>query len=73
MSDRTRPELQPEDFQNALKDLNTYIDITMEDLMQINQMATRHARLRQAEQVRVRDLMTADVITVTPATSVGPK
>lgn len=68
MSDRTQPELQREDFQNALKDLNTYIDITLEDLMQINQMAAKHAQLRQAEQFRVRDLMTVDVATVTPAT-----
>lgn len=69
MSDRPPPDLQQEDFQNALKDLGSYIDVTMEDLMQINRMATKHAQLRQTEQMRVRDLMTTDVATVSPETS----
>jgi CBS domain-containing protein len=64
------PELQRQDFQNALKDLDTYIDVTMEDLIQINQMAIKHAQMRNVEQLFVRDLMTADVVTVTPGTSV---
>lgn len=63
-----KPELHPEDFKSALKELDTYIDITLEDLMQINQMAQRHAQLRQAEQLKVRDIMTTEVTCVHPDT-----
>lgn len=69
MSQTNRPELHPEDFKNALKELDSYIDITLEDLMQINQMAQKHAQLRQAEQLTVRDIMTTDVATVRADTS----
>lgn len=69
MSERSHPELRREDFQNALKELDSYIDVTLEDLMQINQMAQKHAQLRQAENLMVRDIMTTDVATVTPDTS----
>jgi len=69
MSDQNY-ELQREDFQNALKDLDTYIDVTMDDLMQIHHMANEHARLRQTEQIVVSDLMSRDVATVNPDTPV---
>jgi CBS domain-containing membrane protein len=68
MNKTNRPELHPEDFKNALKELDSYIDITLEDLMQINQMAEKHAQLRHAEQLKVRDIMTSDVTTVHPDT-----
>ncbi len=68
MNDR-RPDLQKEDFQNALKDLGTFVDVSTDDLMQIHQMANKHAQLRQTEQMRVRDVMTTDVATVKPTTS----
>ncbi len=64
MSERPYPELRREDFQNALKDIDSYIDVTLEDLMQINQMAQKHAQLRQAEQLMIHDIMTTDVATV---------
>jgi CBS domain-containing protein len=70
MSDDTKLELQQEDFQNALKDIGSYIDVTTEDLVQINRIAKKYAQLRQAEQIFVRDLMSVDVVTVTPETSV---
>ena len=69
MSQTSRPELHREDFKNALKELDSYIDITLEDLMQINQMAQKHAQLRQAEQLTVRDIMTTDVAAVHADTS----
>lgn len=68
MSKDTEPELHREDFQNAVKDLNTFIDVSLEDLMQINQSARKHARLRAVEQLLVGDIMTADVTTVRPTT-----
>lgn len=61
-------ELQREDFQKAIKDLDTYIDVTMDDLMRINSLANEHARLRQTEQIMVQDLMSRDVVTVNPDT-----
>lgn len=63
-----QPELRPEDFRNALRELDSYIDVTVEDLMHITQMAQKHAQLRAAEQLCVRDIMTRDVATVQPAT-----
>lgn len=69
MSERPYPELRREDFQNALEDLDSYIDVSLEDLMQINHIAQKHAQLRQAEQLMVRDIMTTDVATVTPDAS----
>ncbi|MBI1424923.1 MAG: CBS domain-containing protein [Gammaproteobacteria bacterium] len=64
-----RPELQPQDFKHALQELDSYIDVTLEDLMQIHQMAEKHAQLRQAEQLKVSDIMTKNVATVHPETS----
>jgi len=69
MSERHQAELRREDFQDALKEFDTYIDVTLEDLMQINRSAHKHAQLRQTEQLIVRDIMTSNVATVTPGTS----
>lgn len=69
MNDHYKPDLRREDFQNALKEMDSYIDITLEDLMQINQSAQKHAQLRQAENLMIRDLMTKDVSTVRPDTT----
>lgn len=69
MTQRQITELRREDFQNALKDLDSYIDVSVEELMQINLTAQKHAQLRQTEQLMVRDIMTRDVVTVTPDTS----
>lgn len=66
-SDRLEPNA--EDFNNALKEFNSYIDVTLEDLVQINQLANKHAQLRQTEQLFVRDIMTRDVVTVNADTS----
>ncbi|HEY9050602.1 MAG TPA: CBS domain-containing protein [Gammaproteobacteria bacterium] len=68
MSERHQPELRREDFQNALKELDSYIDVTLEDLMHINRTAQKHAQLRQAENLMIRDIMTTDVATVRPDT-----
>ena len=63
-----KPELQPQDFKHALQELDSYIDVSLEDLMQIHHMAEQHAQLRQAEQLQVSDVMTRDVATVHPET-----
>lgn len=64
-----KPELQTQDFKHALQEIDSYIDVTLEDLMQIHQLAEKHAQLRQAEQLKVRDLMTSKVVTVRPDTA----
>jgi len=68
MSDKPSRELRREDFQQALKEFDTYMDITLEDLMQIDRIASKHARLRETESLTVRQIMTNDVITVTSDT-----
>jgi len=68
MSGKSSRELRREDFQQALKEFDTYIDITLEDLMQIDRMANKHARLRETEGLTVREIMTTEMITVTPDT-----
>jgi CBS domain-containing membrane protein len=64
MSYRFQPELRREDFISALRELDSFIDVTLEDLMQINEIAQKHARLRQAEEVLVQDIMTPEVAIV---------
>lgn len=61
-------ELRLEDFQKALKDINTFIDVRVEDLLMITKTAQKHAQLREAESSRVDQFMTSNVETVTPET-----
>lgn len=69
MRQRSTPELQREDFQNALKEFDTYIDVNLEDLIMITKTAQKYAQLRQVEQLLVSDIMTTEVATVRPDTS----
>lgn len=69
MNDKTCPPLQRGDFENALQDIDSFIDVSLDDLMEINAMAHKHARLRMVESARIADIMTTDVATVTPETS----
>lgn len=64
MGNRKYMNLNQEDFQNALRELDTYIDVSVEDLMEISRMAQKHAQLRLAEHLLIRELMTPDVISV---------
>jgi CBS domain-containing protein len=66
MSEHPRPDLRREDFQKALQELDSYIDVTLDDLMQINRSAEKHSQLRNAEQLQLRDIMTKNVVTVSP-------
>lgn len=68
MREHVQSDLTREDFINALKEVDTYVDITPEDLMHLNQIAQKQAELRKAEQAIIRDIMTTDVATVTPDT-----
>jgi len=63
-----KSELQPQDFKHALQEIDSFIDVSLEDLMQIHHMAEKYAQLRQAEQLKVRDIMTTEVASVRPET-----
>ncbi|RRQ21056.1 CBS domain-containing protein [Thiohalobacter thiocyanaticus] len=60
-----------EDFKQALSDMGTYIDVTVDDLMEITTMAERHARQREAEAYRVDTLMSQPLVTVRTDTSLA--
>ena len=69
MNDNEQSNVQREDFQHALEKLGTYVDVTLDDLLRIQQIASDHAKFRQTEKIFVRDIMTNSVITVRPSTS----
>lgn len=64
-------KLQPDDFEMALQELNTLVDITVDDLVQINQLAEKYARKRRIETVLIETIMKQPVITVKPDCSLS--
>jgi CBS domain-containing protein len=58
------PAVSTEDFQAALGDMTTYVDITADDLYTLYILARRHARARLRTQQAVREIMTTAVVTV---------
>jgi len=66
MSNTTTLKLQADDFEMALQEMNTVVDITVDDLVQINQLAESFARKRRKETVLIESVMQQSVITVTP-------
>jgi CBS-domain-containing membrane protein len=59
------PALAPEDFQAALQDMPTYVDITADALYTLYTLARRHARARLGTQRTVSEIMTTGVVAVT--------
>jgi CBS domain-containing membrane protein len=57
-------EISEGDLENALRDLGSYVDISVEDLKILCESAVRHARIRIAASVPVSDVMTRKVVTV---------
>ncbi|MDH5682641.1 MAG: CBS domain-containing protein, partial [Spirochaetota bacterium] len=64
--DLTSIHLTEEDFKSALKDIQTYMDITVEDLIKIYELAVKHARIRHQETSIVKTIMTSVSLTVQP-------
>lgn len=64
MSDQDVKKLQPDDFAMALQELGTYIDVSVDDLMQLYHSAERYARIRNSESVLVAKIMMQPVTTV---------
>lgn len=57
-------ELSNEDLRAALTEMNSFIDVTEEDLRKIYTLALRHAKERLASNLPVKEVMTGKVITV---------
>jgi CBS-domain-containing membrane protein len=57
-------EIISEDLRKARRELETYIDVTEEDLMKIYSLALRYAQERRSQQVPVTEVMTREVVTV---------
>lgn len=55
-----------EDLTAALKEMNGYIDVTGEDLEKIYSLAVLHSHRRRIGEVRLRDIMTREVVTIKP-------
>ena len=64
MDEKSRIELTREDFARALRERDTFLDITADDLMELNRVAERNARQRQREGTSVSRLMTSPVETI---------
>lgn len=58
--------LQTNDFVLALQEMGTYIDVSVDDLMILNQKAEKYARMRGRESQLVEKLMTRPVKSVHP-------
>ena len=56
--------ISDEDLRAALKEMETYVDVTEEDLKKIYSIALRHAKERLERKIAVRDIMTKKVVTV---------
>jgi CBS domain-containing membrane protein len=61
----TDPEILPEDFRAALKEMHGYLDITEGDLLKIYRLALDHAHRRLTEDVLVQEVMHREVVSVT--------
>jgi CBS domain-containing membrane protein len=61
-------DMTDKDIYEAMKDIPGYLDITPGDLKEIYRHAYRHAVKRLATSVRVKDVMTRNVVSVAPGT-----
>ncbi|MAT66588.1 MAG: hypothetical protein CMN57_13225 [Gammaproteobacteria bacterium] len=68
---RHSTRLTKEDFDHALTDMGTYIDVTVDDLMEISNRARIHANIREKESLLVGRLMTSPLHTVRPDTTLS--
>jgi len=64
-------KLLPEDFANALKEIDTYMDISIDDLVNVTERANKYARQRLQESHLVNEIMSRSVKTVTPDCSLS--
>lgn len=65
------PQLHREDFARALQEMGTYMDVSVDDLLQVQTLAIKHAHMRKAQDRQVASLMTQPVISVSPDCSLS--
>jgi CBS-domain-containing membrane protein len=63
-SDKICSPPSEEDLRAAIKEMKSYVDVTEEDLKKIYEIALRHAWMRSAARIPVKEVMTATVVTV---------
>ncbi len=61
-------DISDEDVYEAMRDISGYLDITPGDFKEVYLKAYRHAVARLTRSVKVRDVMTRDVVSVSPDT-----
>ncbi len=65
------PQLNREDIAKALQEVGTYMDVSVDDLLQVQTLAMKHARMRKSQDRQVASLMTRPVISVSPETTLS--
>ena len=63
-SDKICSPPSEEDLRAAIKEMKSYVDVTEEDLKKIYEIALRHAWVRSASRILVKEVMTTTVVTV---------
>ncbi len=71
MSNMTSNKPHREDYQKAMQSMDTYIDITIDDLIEVNKRAEFIARQRLDNVKSVRSIMSNPVVTVFPETTLS--
>ena len=62
-------DLTDQDIYDAMKDIHGYLDITPGDLKEVYRHAYEHAYIRLTGRVKAKDIMTGNVISVSPDSS----
>lgn len=55
-----------DDYAHALQEIDSFIDVSVDDLLEIHRRAARYAALRATGNLRAQDVMTQEVVTVGP-------
>jgi CBS-domain-containing membrane protein len=63
--------LAREDFEHALDEMGSVIDVSVNDLIQLTEKARRHAQMRRAESLLVKNLMSQPLHTIQAHVSLG--
>ena len=71
MSDDKWCSLAREDFEHALDDLGSLVDVSVNDLIILTEKARKHAQMRHAESLQIDNLMSRPVYTIHADSSLG--
>lgn len=65
------PHIHRDDIAKALQEVGTYMDVSVDDLLQVQTLAMKHARMRKSQDRQIASLMTQPVISVSPDCSLS--